>query len=149
MSSPPVPAPKSLEHVHKAASHIVQGLLNLENVDINLALQICGFIKGAILNATELLEAQVELANAAKNIPLESEEVSPVADDCQMVQEPTEEELAEARRIIEASEQRYRKTAKHVFQEAAKTARKWRLSGQLSPAVIWDGSGGAKVLRRF
>ncbi|KAI0975352.1 hypothetical protein F4678DRAFT_484989 [Xylaria arbuscula] len=149
MSSSHMPAPTSLEHVNKAASHIVQGLLELENIDINLALKICGFIKGAIQNATELLQVQVDLANAAKNAPPESEGVSTGAVGRQMVQQPTGDEVAEARRIIEASEQRYRKAAKHAFNEAAKTARKWRLSGQLSQAVIWDGCGGAKVLRRF
>ena len=60
-----------------------------------------------------------------------------------------ESELEKARRLVRAAEEKERRAAKKWFQEAAKKARKLRLTGILKPADIYDEEHERRLLKRF
>jgi hypothetical protein len=66
-----------------------------------------------------------------------------------MIAQRKEDDLAKARRLIEAAETKAHNVIKRTFAEAAKVARKWRLTGRLAPAEVVDSVGGSRLLKRF
>lgn len=159
--SSPIQTPTTVRHVNKAAYHIQKAIKESVKMDPALALKINRFIKGSILNTTELLQVTTDLSRtrlaervakqrrAAKNTPLKSGGILTVADGRRMVQQLAEDEVMKARRIIEVAEERFRKATRNCYKEAAKKARNWRLSGRLLPAEIVDGNVNSRFLRRF
>ena len=84
-----------------------------------------------------------------KNTPLKSGGVLTVADGRRMVEKRGEDQVAKARRILEAAETKARNARKKVFLEAAKEARKWRLLGKLSPVAVYESAFLCRLLRRI
>ena len=66
-----------------------------------------------------------------------------------MVRQREEDQLAKARRMVEAAELKALNARKRVFEEAAKEARKWRASERLDRAEVVDSEGGRRLLKRF
>ena len=60
-----------------------------------------------------------------------------------------DDDLEKARKLVEAAETKAHNAIKRAFAEAAKEARKWRLTGRLAPAEIVDSDQGGRLLRRF
>jgi hypothetical protein len=65
-----------------------------------------------------------------------------------MVKVREDDELTKARRVVEAAEQRAHNKIKRVYADAAKEARKWRLTGRLGPAEVVEEVGKVRLLRR-
>ncbi|RYC61504.1 hypothetical protein CHU98_g4725 [Xylaria longipes] len=156
-----VQTPTTVRQINKAASHIVQAIADTEDINPDLAIALNRFIKGSILNAAELLQVRTDLSRTrlaegvsqarrpAKNSPLQSGEVLTVAKGRNKGRQVGEIDIKKARRLVEAAEQHFVKATKRAFEEAAKTARFWRLSGRLKPAEIIDNNEGPRLLRRF
>ena len=66
-----------------------------------------------------------------------------------MVQQKEIDEVAKARKVVEAAELKANNARKRWFFEAAKKARKMRLDGRLKPAEVVDTEGGNRLLKRF
>jgi hypothetical protein len=60
-----------------------------------------------------------------------------------------EDAVAKARQLVQAAELKDRNARKKAFFEAAKVARKWRLTGQLAPAEVCATGIGLRLLKRF
>ncbi|KAM4066705.1 DDE superfamily endonuclease [Hirsutella rhossiliensis] len=60
-----------------------------------------------------------------------------------------EDQIAKARKVIEAAELKARSARRRWFEEAAKKARKWRASGRLPRVEICDSERGTRWLKRF
>ncbi|KAH8158543.1 hypothetical protein CIB48_g9710 [Xylaria polymorpha] len=160
-SSPLQQTPVTVRHVNKAAAHILDALIDTDDIDPELAIAMGRFIKGSILNATELLQTKIDLSRtklaeqtarsrrATKNTPLKSGGVLTVAGGREIVRQKAITDETRARRLIEQADLRYKKATKRAFEEAAKVARHWRLIGRLQPALIADGNGRSRLLRRF
>jgi hypothetical protein len=84
-----------------------------------------------------------------KNTPLQSGGVLTVAEGRRMVQQREEDQVAKAMRVIEAAELKLKNATKKNAFEAAKKARKWRLTGVLLPAEVHETGLSCRVLRRF
>ena len=67
----------------------------------------------------------------------------------EMVRQKEEDQVAKARRIVEAAELKAHNARKCCFEEAAKEARKWRTSGKLDRAEVCDSELGIRWLKRF
>ena len=119
------------------------------------------FIKGSLSLATELIQTKRDLGRtkmveeiakrrkAFKNTPLQSGGVLTVAQGREMVQQKDEDQVAKARKIVEAAESKAYNARKRCFEEAAKEARKWRISGKLGRAEVCDSEHGVRLLKRF
>jgi hypothetical protein len=66
-----------------------------------------------------------------------------------MVRQREEDQLAKAQKLVEAAEQRAYNMRKRYFEEVAKEARKWRVSGRLGRAEVVDSDLGSRLLKRF
>jgi hypothetical protein len=66
-----------------------------------------------------------------------------------MVVQRQEDTVTKARQLVQAAELKDCNTCKKIFFEAAKVARKWRLTGQLSPAEVCETGLGLRLLKRF
>ena len=160
-SSPPAPTPTTLRHVKKATYHIEEALKSTEGINSDLASSITKFIKGSILNATEVHQLRADLSRtkyaqeisksrrASKNTPLKSGGVLTVEEGRRIANNAVETELEKARRLVEAAEERFKKATQRAFENAAKEARKWRLTGRLLPALIINRDCNCRYLRRF
>lgn len=94
------------------------------------------FIDGSIAMAAEVVALKRELSNCknaisahkkrrtTKNYPLQAGGVLTVAEARQMVVQRQEDEVAKARRLAEAADNKVRIFYKNQFSEAAKVARK-------------------------
>ncbi|OWT42482.1 DDE superfamily endonuclease domain-containing protein [Pochonia chlamydosporia 170] len=86
---------------------------------------------------------------AMKNRTLQRGGVLTVANGRHMVRRREDAALTEARRRVQAAEQRARNGYKRWFDAAAKEARKWRTSGRLEPAAIYETDRSCRLLKRF
>ena len=96
-----------------------------------------------------MAEATARARRNFKNTPLQSGGVLTVAEGRAMVLQRREDDLAKARRLVEATETKARNAIKRAFTEAAKEARRWRMTRRLQPAVVVDSIVGTRLLRRF
>ncbi|KAH8743953.1 glycosyl hydrolase family 65 central catalytic domain-containing protein [Diaporthe sp. PMI_573] len=72
-----------------------------------------------------------------------------VAQGREMARQRGEDQLAKARRMVEAAELKALNARKRVFEEAAQKARKWRTSERLKRAEVIDSECGRRLLKRF
>ncbi|KAI1174238.1 hypothetical protein F4777DRAFT_580160 [Nemania sp. FL0916] len=132
-----------------------------ETLDPTLAKAIARFLEGSVTNTAELLQVKRDLGRtrvaeklardrrAAKNTPLQTGGVLTVRDGREMVVHKAEDELAKARRAVEAADLRHYNARKRFFYEVAKKAGYWRLTGKLKPAYVVTSDREGRVLRRF
>jgi len=100
------------------------------------------------LSRTKLAQETRKKQKAQKNIQLQTGGVLTVEEGRNMVERRVEDELSKARRMVEAAEQKRERTAKRVFEEVAKVARKKRLDSSLRPLYIVDSLGSGRELVR-
>jgi hypothetical protein len=117
-------------------------------------------IGGSIANTAELIQTKRDLGRtklaqelkkrqkAQKNVQLQTGGVLTVEDGRDMVHKRVESELAKARKMVEVAEEKRIRTAKRVFEEVAKVARKKRRTSKLEPLYIVDSLGGGRELVR-
>jgi hypothetical protein len=65
-----------------------------------------------------------------------------------MIKVREDDELAKARRVVQAAEQRAHNKIKRMYADAAKEARKWRLTGRLGPAEVVEEVDKIRLLKR-
>lgn len=151
--------PVTLRQINKVAGKL-EGILKEEELDDELSYNLSRFIRGSLIAATELIQTKRDLSKtkkaeranqlrrASKNKPLKSGGILTVEEGRRMSDKAGADEIARARRLVEAAEKKAHNNAKKVFFEAAKKARSWRISGQLKPLEIWDSNRGYRVVRR-
>jgi len=117
-------------------------------------------IGGSIANTTKLIQTKRDLGRtklaqelrkrqkAQKNVQLQTGGVLTAEDGRDMVHKRVEGELAKARKMVEATEEKRIRTAKRVFEEVAKVARKKRRTSKLEPLYIVDSLGGGREFVR-
>jgi hypothetical protein len=117
------------------------------------------FIKGSLVTATELVQVKRDLQRTKlaedianrrrlqKSRPLQSGGVLTVAQARRTIKVREDDELIKARRVVQAAEQRAHNKIKRVFADAAKEARKWRLTGRLGPIEVVEELGKIRLLR--
>ena len=152
--------PVTLRQINKVAAQVTDGLGDLEDLDPSTASNIDRFIRGALSLASELVQTKRDLARtryaeqiarqrrAGRNSQLQNGGVLTVAQGRQMVQQRVEDEVVRAQRIINAAQLRDRTARKRWFEQAAKTARDWRLKGRLQRAEVIDLNGRRRLLLR-
>ncbi|OWT42926.1 transposase [Pochonia chlamydosporia 170] len=135
--------PLTLRQINKVADRIEDTLKGSDiNLSPGLTHNISRFIRGSLINATELVQGNEEYF-------LQSGGVLTVAGGRRMVVQREEDLLAKARRVVEAAELRAQKARKKVFSDAAKEARKWRLTGKLNPGEVYETGFQLRLLKRF
>ena len=159
--SSPFNTPITLRQLNKVANNLEIAIGEEEGVDEERAADIQRFIRGSLINATELIQTKRDLHRtqfaqevakrhrALKHSSLKAGGVLTVAQGRQMVQRREDEALAKARRVVEAAEVRAHNKMKAAFFDAAKLARKWRLTGILEPAFVCESGKSERTLRRF
>jgi len=152
--------PLTLRQLNKVADRIEDLVEATPGLDPTFSRVLGKFVRGSLINATELLQAKDDLdrtkqarktrttRRAMKNHILKTGGVLTVGSARYMVAKIEEQELAKARRLLEAAEQKALKEAKKVFFEAAKAARKMRLRGILQPILVTDEKG-SRALKRI
>jgi hypothetical protein len=159
--SSPFSTPITIRQINKVADKLENTLQEDNTIDPEFAEDISRFIRGSLTNVTELVQTKRDLGRtkyaeqvqrrrrALKNTPLQSGGVLTVAQGRRMVQQREEDQLAKARRVVEAAELKAHNARKRCFFEAAKEARKWRLLGKLLPAEVSESGVGCRLLKRF
>ena len=119
------------------------------------------FIKGSLSVTTELIQTKRDLGRtklaeriakqrrALKNTQLKSGGRLMVDDGRQMLVRKEEDEVAKARKVVEAAELRARNAQKRCFEDAAKEARRWRSIGKLNRAEVYDSNLRSRLSKRF
>jgi hypothetical protein len=154
--------PITLRQINKVANQIEEALKDPEmDIPDTLSNNISRFVKGSLISATELIQVKRDLGRtryaeqvqkqrkAMKNTPLQSGGVLTVEQGRRMVVQRQEDAVAKARQLVQAAELKDRNARKKLFFEAAKVARKWRLTGQLAPAEVCETGVGSRLLKRF
>lgn len=161
MRSSPFSTPLTLRQMNKVADKLEGVLHEDQDLDPEFAHDVSRFIRGSLVNATELLQTKRDLGRtqyaqriqkqrrAMKNSPLQSGGVLTVAQARHMVRRKEEDQVAKARRLVEAEDQKAFNAVKRVKFEAAKAARKWRMSGKLKPAIVYETGFFPRALKRF
>jgi hypothetical protein len=159
-SSSPFSTPLTFRQMNKVANNLETVLKRDGEVNPTFAHDLTKFIKGSLTMATELIQTKRDLGRTRKaedtrkrrrlikNTPLQTGGVLTVADAREMIQHREEDEVEKARKILEAAEAKVRRAYKRWFEEAAKEARKWRISGKLLPANVYDSELGLRILKR-
>jgi hypothetical protein len=101
------------------------------------------------LGRTRYTEETQKKRRAMKNTPLQSGGVLTVAAGRHMVQQREEDEVAKARKVVKAADDKHKKTLKKGGFKAAKLARKWRMLGKLAPVEVYEKGVVVKYLKRF
>ena len=57
--------------------------------------------------------------------------------------------LVKAMKAVEAAQLKARNASKRCFNDAAKEARKWRITGRLDPAEIYESGRECRFLKHF
>ena len=159
--SSPFVTPVTLRQMNKVASKLETELQGSEELDPEFTYDLDRFIRGSLSLATELIQTKRDLGRtkmaelaarqrrAMKNTPLQSGGVLTVAQGREMVLQREEDQVAKARKVVEAAELKARNARKRCFEEAAKEARKWRISGKLKRVRVCDSERGTRMLVRF
>ena len=159
--SSPFSTPLTLRQMNKVADKLEDVLHEDQDLDAEFAHDVGRFIRGSLVNATELLQTKRDLGRtqyaqriqkqrrAMKNSPLQSGGVLTVAQARHMVRQKEENLVAKARKMVQAEDQKAFNRVKRVIFEAAKAARKWRMSGKLNPAVVYETGLLPRALKRF
>ena len=161
LQSSPFDTPVTLRQMNKVADKVANVIKEDEDLDPDLRYEMSRFIRGSLSLATELIQTKRDLGRtkmaehlaqqrkALKNSPIQSGGVLTVAQGREMVRQREEDQVAKARKVVEAAELKALNARKRVFEEAAKHARKWRASERLGRAEVVDSDGGGRLLKRF
>ncbi|KID81924.1 transposase [Metarhizium guizhouense ARSEF 977] len=163
LQSSPFGTPVTLRQMNKVADKVTRVIKEDDNLDPDLRYEMSRFIRGSLALATELIQMKTkrdlgrtqmaehlaQQRKALKNTPIQSGVVLTVAQGREMVRQREEDQLAKARKTVEAAELKAVNARKRVFEEAAKKARKWRVSERLDRAEVVDSEGGRRLLKRF
>ncbi|KAF5132924.1 hypothetical protein E5D57_003546 [Metarhizium anisopliae] len=160
LSSSPFDTPYTARHLNKVASKIEDLQEALGELQPALKTEMDRFIRGALVQSTELRQTMRDLARTkmaedlrkqrkvGKNRPLQSGGVITVSDGRRMVRQSDKNALEAARLMVERAATRSRNALKRQFEATAKIARKKRLDGVLEPLYIVDAEGCGRYLRR-
>ncbi|KFG81468.1 transposase [Metarhizium anisopliae] len=160
LSSSPFDTPYTVRHLKKVASKIDDLQEALGELQPALKTEMDRFIRGALVQSTELRQTMRDLARTkmaedlrkqrkvGKNRPLQSGGVITVSDGRRMVRQSDKNALEAARQMVERAAVRSRNALKRQFEATAKIARKKRLDGVLEPLYIVDAEGCGRYLRR-
>ncbi|KJZ69829.1 hypothetical protein HIM_10782 [Hirsutella minnesotensis 3608] len=160
-SSSPFETPLTLRQMNKVADRLETSLREDDGLTFDLRRDLGRFIRGSLSLATELVQTKRDLGRTKmaervrqqrrsfKNAQIQSGGVLTVAQGREMVRKRDEEEVGRARRVVEAAEMKARSMRRKCFEDAAKKARQWRSSGQLSRAEVCDSERGTRWLKRF
>ena len=152
--------PLTLRHINKVADKLETVLQEDEDLNPEFTRDLSRFIRGSLSLATELVQTKRDLGRtkmaecikqqgrAMKNTQLQSGGVLTVAQGREMVHK-REDQIAKARKVVEAAELRAHNARRRWFEEAAKEARKWRASGRLGRVEICYSEYGTRWLKRF
>jgi hypothetical protein len=161
LHSSPFSTPLTLRQMNKVADKIESVIQEDQDLDPVFADNINRFIRGGLSLATELIQTKRDLGRtklaeqvakqrrAAKNSALQSGGVLTIEQGREMVRQRGEDELAKARRLVEAAEQRAYNQRKRCFEDAARKARMLRHIGRLPRAEVVDSEFGSRLLKRF
>jgi hypothetical protein len=151
LASSPFNTPITLRQVQKSKKNIEDILQDQQQaVDPALAVEIRRLAKAAESNTAELIQVKRDLGRtkyaervqkrrkAVKNTPLQSGGVLTVTEARRIVVQKEEDQLAKARRLVEAAEKKLEKQHKRWYFEAAKEARKWRMNSRLAPVELYE-----------
>ncbi|OAQ58169.1 DDE superfamily endonuclease [Pochonia chlamydosporia 170] len=153
--------PLTLRHINKVADKLETVLQEDEDLNPEFTRDLSRFIRGSLSLATELVQTKRDLGRtkmaeriqqqrrAMRNTQLQSGGVLTVAQGREMVQKREEDQIAKARKTVEAAELKAHNARRRWFEEAAKEARKWRASGRLGRVEICDSEYGTRWLKRF
>lgn len=153
--------PVTVRQINKVANKIEKVLDADDDLDPSFRHDISRFLRGSLVNAAELLQTKRDLGRtryaeriqkqrrAMKNYTLQSGGRLQVGDGRKMVVQRQEDEVAKARRVVEAAELKYRNALKRCYFEAAKKARLWRTSGILQLASVYETGFPCRLLKRF
>ena len=159
--SSPFETPLTLRQINKVADKLETALEQDESLDPNFSHDLSRFIRGSLSLATELVQTKRDLGRtkmaeriqqrrkAMKNIQLQSGGVLSVAQGREMVLQREEDQVAKARKVVKDAEKKAHNARKRWFEEAAKKARKWRVSGRLERVEVCDSERGTRWLKRF
>ncbi|KAF5133824.1 hypothetical protein E5D57_004451 [Metarhizium anisopliae] len=160
LSSSPFNTPYTLRQLSKVATRIDDLQDALGELQPALKSEMDRFIRGALVQSTELRQAMRDLSRtrmaeelrkkrkACRNRPLQHGGVIMVADGRKMVRRSDHKEEEAARQMLDRVAMRRHNAMKRAFEAAAKAARKRRLAGALKPLYIVDSNGGGRHLRR-
>ncbi|KZZ96070.1 transposase [Moelleriella libera RCEF 2490] len=158
-SSSDFETPTTLRQMNKVADRLDQYLQDDDSLEPEFAYNIGRFIRGSLINATELIQTKRDLGRtraaeeiskqrrAMKKRPLQSGGVLSVQDGRKMVFQKDKEEAERINRLINIARDKAENQRNKVIFEAAKKARKWRMDKRLDALEIYDGNG-VKHLRR-
>ena len=140
--------------MNKVADKLQTVLREDEDLEPEFADDLSRFIRGSLINATELVQTKRDLgrtkmAERVQNSPLQSGGVITKAEARHMVQQNEVDEVTKARKVVGAAELKVLNTRKPWFFEPAKKARKMRLDRRLKPAEVVDTEGGNWLLKPF
>ena len=169
LHSSPFSTPITLRQMNKIANKVKK---NFDNIKITCGEENLGdlgslgkdverFVKGALTNTAELIQTKRDLGRtryaeqiqkqqrALKNSQLQSGGVLTVDQGREMVLQRKESELIKAMKVVEAAQLKARNASKRCFNDAAKEARKWRITGRLDPAEIYESGRECRFLKLF
>ena len=144
MRSSPFSTPLTLRQMNKVADKLEDVLQEDRDLDPEFAHDISRFIRGSLVSATELLQTKRDLGRTqyAQRIQKQRRAMN-------MVQRKEEDLVAKARKVVEAQDLKAFNMVKRTIFEAAKVARKWRMSGRLKPVIVHETSFLPRALKRF
>lgn len=118
------------------------------------------FIKGALTNTAELIQAKIDLGRTrhaervkkqrrnTRNYQLQHGGILEVEKARHMIKDRADEEEAKLRRKIKARERKQQQQFKAWFNATAKRARRMRLEGRLQPLYIYEAGRPVCRMRR-
>ena len=122
--------------MHKVAGRLKRAVDEDDEFDDSFFDDLSHFIDGSLSQGSELIQLKRDLGRtkmaeeikrrrkAYKNTPLQSGGVLTMAEGREMVAQRHEDDVAKARKLVEATDLKARNARKRCFKEAAKEARK-------------------------
>jgi len=122
--------------MHKVAGRLKRAVDEDDEFDDSFFDDLSYFIDGSLSQGSELIQLKRDLGRtkmaeeikrrrkAYKNTPLQSGGVLTMAEGREMVAQRHEDDVAKARKLVEATDLKARNARKRCFKEAAKEARK-------------------------
>ncbi len=160
LQSSPFNTPLTLRQIDKVADKLEEAIKETEGLAEEAIQTTQRLVRGAKSIAAELIQVKRDLGRtqmaemarrqrrAKKNAALQSGGTLEVSEARNMVKQRKEDEIAKAKRLVEASEQRIKKQRQKPLYEAAKKARMWRMNGRLGPLSIFEDGRPERFVRR-
>lgn len=159
--SSPFHTPLTVRQINKIANNLEEALDEMFDDDSSFAADVKRFCKGARsvtnellqvkrdLGRTEYAKQQAQLRKANKNSVLQSGGVLTIEEGRELVRQKEVNKEADARRLVEVADKKFRIKRKRHFEAAAKLAREWYMTGRLPRACIYERDLPVRELKRF